>query len=269
MKEELMRVSSVRELFFKYGQDGPLGTYDFDFDALGPPPHTAEVRTLCDRYLCATWTQTLTDQEAAFIEVWPDVPDKEILRSMNYKMAKQLFVFAEKLGKPFVDYCLVYQRLIYDWRKDPDGLRHYEEYCKALMRGVEIEQAPPYEGPKGILQEGAPQFREQAIKEWGLLRERIKAFRTENPRAAFEELVDFIKGEVLGAEIGRYRVLKCRLSHLKQFLSYHESENNLDKALLWRADGFVKQWMSYGHGREAVSLGHDIGKMGKALKAKV
>lgn len=224
-------------------------------------------------YFLIAWTNTLTDQEAEFIEVWPNVPDSAIRQSMNHKADKLILEFASVVGKPFIDYCLVFQRRMFDWRKDPNGPRLYRQYGEALAHGAEVEQKPPddFDGPKGILQESAYQFREQAVKEWGLLRDRIKAFRAENPhlKTMDGELWSFIESQVLGAEVGRYRILKCRLSHLREFLRYHESCNNLDIALRWRVEGFVKHWMAYGTGREAVSLGHDIGKMGKRLKDKV
>lgn len=270
MPEEIAKVSSVKELLLR--QDGILGPYDVDFGALGPGPHAAIDRKRCDRYFLIAWTNTLTDQEAEFIEVWPNVPDSAIRQSMNHKADKLILEFASVVGKPFIDYCLVFQRRMFDWRKDPGGPRLYRRYGEALAHGAEVEQSPPYEGPKAILQEPhAYLFREQAFKEWGLLRERIKAFRVENPHVKTIDggLWSFIESQVLGAEVGRYRLLKCRLSNLKNFLSYQEAENNLDTALRWRVEGFVKHWMAYGTGREAVSLGHDIGKMGKRLKDKV
>jgi len=157
---------------------------------------------------------------------------------------------------------------MHDWRKDPDGPRLYMEYGKKLAHGAKVEQAPPYEGPKAILQEPhAYEFRERAVIEWGLLRERIKSFRAENPHVkTIGELWPFIKSEVLsGPTI--FRLLKSRLLPLEQFLS--DSASNLDETLRWQARQFVKEWMSYGTGRDAVSLGHDIGKMGKSLKSKL
>lgn len=245
-----------------------LGPIDVDFGAMGPGPHTSLQKEQCNRYFLKVWLYKLTDQEYSAIEQWPNLP-ADTLRSMNHKLDESILEMAEVEGLPFIGYCLAYQRRMADWRKDPDGPRLYRKYGEALARGAEIEQAPPYEGPKAILQEPhAYMFRERAVIEWGLLRERIKSFRAENPHVkAIGELWPFIKSEVLaGPTI--FLLLKSRLSHLEEFLSYHESENNLDKALRWRADGFVKQWMSYGSGREAVSLGHDIGKMGKALKAQ-
>ena len=257
-------ISSRAELW----KSPAMGPIDVDFGALGPAPHSWLECERCNRYFYHAWACSLTDQEAEFLPVWPNVPDNAIRRSMNHKMDQKIFEFASLVGTPFINYCQVYQRRIDDWRKDPDGPRLYRRYGEALAHGAEVEQSPPYEGPKAVLQEPhAFQFREKACAEWGLMRERIKSYRVENPHVkTIGGLWPFIKSEVLAGS-KTFPVLQSRLSHLEQFLT--DSASNLEEVLRWQARQFVKEWMSYGTGRDAVSLGHDVGKMGKALKAKV
>jgi hypothetical protein len=97
---------------------------------------------------------------------------------------------------------------------------------------------------------------------------RIKAFRQETGANTTAEICPFIKSEI-DKEPLAFPVIGPRFSNVEEFLRHSESDDNLDRVLRWRPRQFVKQFMSYGTGREAVSLGHDIGKMGKALKAKL
>lgn len=265
-------ITSAKDLFFKYDQRGPLGPYDVDFGSLGPPPHSLEVQKKCDRYFLITWTFELTDQEAELVPRWPDLPDSGLLRSMNDKLDEEIMLATFFVGKPFIDYCLVYQRRMFDWQKEPNGPNLFAEYGKMLERRTRFLQSEPYEycditddNVKAPLQDpGLYRFREQLFVEWGMMLARI---RKSGLRIA-SEICPLIKRES-DNEPAVFPVIRARFSNVQEFICYSESEGNLDYVLRrWRPRQFVKQFLSYGTGREATSLAHYIGRMGKALIRK-
>jgi len=276
MPEELANANRVRELQLKYEEAGRSGAFDIDFGELGPPPHTPEQCALCNCYFTLSWIATLTPQEATLLPYWPNVRESAPRKSMNDKLDRSIMGMASVVGKPYIDYCQYYQRRMEDWRTEPNGPKLLREYGKALAHGAEVEQAPPYEhcdvfsgSKKGILQEPhAYIWREQAVIDWGMMRERIKKFQQETRAKTAAEICPFIKSEI-DKEPLAFPAIGPRFSNIERFLRYSEAEDNLDRVLRWRPRQFVKQFMSYCTGREAVSLGHDIGRMGKALKAKL
>lgn len=270
MSGTVAKISSEEELWFKYGENGPLGLYDIDTGALGPGPHSALEKARCDRYYFLVWQVTLTEQEKDLLPSWPDLPDGLLSRSMNHKLDRKIMEMADVDGMPFIAYSRYFRRRMAAWKKDPNGGRLAREFGEALAHGVEVEQDEPYNGEaRKIFQEPHDYlFRERAAIEWPLMRERIKSFLAENPHAKLKELWPFIESEAK-TNPKTFRLLGVRLSFLKNFLSYQESRGTLGESLRWRIDGFVNQWMSYNSGREAVSLRNDIRNMGKRLKGEV
>jgi len=109
------------------------------------------------------------------------------------------------------------------------------------------------------------------------MRGRIQSFRAENGISVIRNVNDvwqFIESEASRSEF--YRFFRVKLGDLQKFLLHCQAGHyftrgdglskvvNLDYALRWRADQFVKEFMAYGKNRAAVSYGHDIGKQGPA-----
>ena len=263
-------------------KSGLLGPVDVDFGAMGPGPHTLEQKAQCNHYFWKVWLHKLTDREYSVIEQWPNLP-ADTLRGMNRKLDRSILEMAFFVGPPFTSYCDIYERRMGEWRKDPHGIELIKEYCKALEQAARFEQATlehdgaidcdvrvmaPLQRPHDYL------FREQAVIDWGMMRGRIQTFQKETGAGTIAEIWPFIKSEI-EKEPAAFPAIGGRLSDLERFLRYSEAaddilfpRSNLSRVLRWRPRQFVKQWMAFGKGRKPVSYGHDIGKMGKALKHK-